>query len=168
MKKIIITMFLTIVGCITVMAGDEIKVINGNASVLKEKSVALVEFDWEGATWDNEKSLEEQWSNDYATIISESEATFIAQFNKKNKKGLQLSDSIEDSPITISVKITNADKHWSWGMVTSIWGTIAVLKDGQEVLKVKLTKIEGEGDNSADDSVARCFLEIANKFVKVK
>lgn len=168
MKKVILTILFAVVCCLAVMAEDEIKVISGNASVLKEKTIALVDFDWEGATWDNEKSLEEQWGNDYAKIVSESEATFIAQFNKKNKKGLQLSDSIEDSPITVSIKVTSAVKHWSWGMVTSIWGTITVTQNNQEVLKVKLTKIEGEGDNSADDSVARCFLEIANRFAKVK
>lgn len=168
MKRFVLIFALAIFTIMISAAGDEVKVVEGTARALKAPVTALVEFDWDGATWDNGISLEEQWGKDYAQICSESEATFIAQFNKKNKKGLQLSDSIEDSDVEVVVKITNADKHWNWGMATTIWGTITVKDKGRVVLKVRLNEVEGEGDNSADDSVARCFLEIANKFAKVK
>lgn len=168
MKRIILFFLTSILISINVLADKEISILVGNTSIFKENEIALVEFEWDGATWNNDISLEEQWGKDYAQIVSESEATFIAQFNKKNKKKLQLSDQIENSSITIFIKITNADKHWLWGIVTSIWGTITVVQNGTEVLKVQLSKIEGDSDNSADDSVARCFQEIANKLLKLK
>ncbi len=166
MKKIFLILAL-LTGFLAARADNTLTVTSGNPKILKEKTSALVVFDWEGATWDHENSLEEQWGADYAKILSKSEATFVAEFNKKSK-GLKLDTSIEDSSVCMTVKISNADKHWAWGMVTSIWGTVTVTNDNKSVLSIDMEKMEGEGDNSSDDSVARTFQEIAKKLTKLK
>lgn len=171
--KIIVTLITIFFAsfCASAKMDQRIDIIEGAISILKEKSVASIEFDWEGARWDSDVSLEEQWGEDYAQILAESEATFIAQFNKKSK-ALKLDANTEDATINVIFKITGADKHWGVGMgfgwETIISGTITFKSGEQTMLVLKLDRFEGDKDTSSDDSVARCFRDIAKKITKLK
>lgn len=174
MLKKALTALILLLACtlqVSAKMDQNITLVSGSADVLKEKSIASIEFDWDGAKWDRDKTLEEQWGNDYAQILAESEATFIAQFNKKSK-GLTLDADKEDAQIHVVFKITGADKHFGvglgFGWETLISAIVTFYRGDNVILVLKMKRFEGDKDTSADDSVARCFRDIASKMVKIK
>lgn len=53
MKKIFLILAL-LTGFLAARADNTLTVTSGNPKILKEKTSALVVFDWEGSTWDHE------------------------------------------------------------------------------------------------------------------
>lgn len=168
MKKILLTIFATVIGCLTAMAGSELKVEKGDKKDLKENVKVYINFDWEGATWDNRIPLTEQLGGDYQDNINGAEDAFISEFNKI--KGMILSKDPTDSEYTAIFKTTKMDGHMGVGLKIGwesiVWGTFTIYKDGTIIYQVKITDFEGPKDLSRDDSISKVYKKLAQKIKK--
>lgn len=96
-------------------AGNPVTVKSGDVSVLKGKNKALLEFDY-SATKVGDKTLDEylkdrgedfvrDWPNDKIRAAS----YFVERFNKKNKKGMQITSDEEAAGYTVVVHVKTLD-----------------------------------------------------------
>lgn len=151
MKKYLLTMLLAIVGCVTAMAGYEIKLSSGSVASLKNGGVGCVILDVADAQFDNKKPLkqDERFTN-IDEQIPECTKEFIREFNENAKK-FKMTDNADDAKYLFTVKITNLDTFvnvmsFKGGVGIKVWGTITI-SDKETGNSVAVYNIEEE-DNS--------------------
>lgn len=72
MKKVISTLVMIVV-CLSMFAGNPFKIMEGkqNAKALmKEAAVAVVEYDWSGAMYDNKMLVKDKFAADYDFVVN--------------------------------------------------------------------------------------------------
>lgn len=168
MKKIIFAFFCVTISYLSVYAGSEIKITQGQRNVLNENLSIPITFNWEGATWDNRLSLKEQLGADYDANIESAQDAFITEFNKI--KGCKLVEKESDSEYSAVFEIQRMDGHMGVGLKVGweslVWGTFTIYKNNELILEIKISKFEGPKDLSRDDSIAKVFKKLASKIKK--
>ena len=111
MKKYLLTALLAVVGCLAVMAGDDIKLTEGSVASLKDGGVASLVIDMADAKYDNKMPLREDGR--FANVdeqLPECSSEFIREFNKNSKNFLMTADESE-AQYQFVVTITNLDTY---------------------------------------------------------
>ena len=86
MKKYLLTLLLAIAGCVTVMAGDDIKLSEGSIAPLKDGGIASVVIDMADTQFDNKMPLRQdgRFINVDAQL-PECASEFVREFNDNSK-----------------------------------------------------------------------------------
>lgn len=174
MKKVMLSMLLVLVGCMTAMAGSDIKVIEGNKKFLKTaEGNAVLVFDWDGATFDNKQPLAEKFSNleDLKKIAWNG---FVETFNEKSQK-VKVVVEENGAKYQFSMKVSNMDQYFKVmgfipGNATKVWGTMTVtdLSTGDVLAIIEVKEVNGGANPSPDGSFSDCFEELAKQVSKLK
>lgn len=87
MKKYLLTMLLAIVGSVTAMAGDDIKLSEGSIAPLKYGGVASLVIDMADTQFDNKMPLrKDERFADVDSQLPECASEFVREFNDNTKK----------------------------------------------------------------------------------
>ncbi|MDE6393462.1 MAG: hypothetical protein K2L59_09390 [Muribaculaceae bacterium] len=133
MKKYLLTALFAVMGCLAVMAGDDIKLTEGSIASLKEGGVASLVIDMADAKYDNKMPLREDGR--FANVddqLPECASEFIREFNKNSKNFLMTADEAE-AQYQFVVKITNLDTYvnvmsFKGGVGIKLWGSVTIKK----------------------------------------
>lgn len=159
MKKVILFALMAVACCITAMAGDGTKVVEGSFKSMKDK-VANVYFkpiDFKGATWDNKGDLSTHYMN-LNDLAKTGLRAMEAEFNSECKK-MQTSTEAEANYV-VSIKVTNMDSYYNvmgWGLpghITKIWGDITITDKatGNVVVVLNMKETDGGRNHNTDQS----------------
>lgn len=133
----------------TAMAGSDLTVKRGNKKFIKEaKGVAALEFNFEGATFDDKMPLTDKYP-DIALLQKLAWDGFVEEFNDRCKN-LQVVPDIDKVDYKISMKVTKIDHFVNVmgfipGLCVRAWGTVTITdaKTGEVVLEVYVDEIDG-------------------------
>lgn len=151
MKKILVAMLFAFAGCISAMAGDDIKLKEGSIAGLSAGGVGTVTIDMKDTKFDNKKPLrkDERFRN-IDEDLPECTSEFIREFNDNSKK-FKLTENAGDAQYEFLVTITNLDvfvnvMSFKGGVGVKMWGTVTI-KDKKSGSNVAVYSID-EYDNS--------------------
>lgn len=131
MKKYLLTVLLAIVGCVTAMARDEIKLTEGSVVPLKEGGIASVVIDMADTKFDNKMPLrQDDRFADVDNQIPECSREFVREFNDNTKK-FTMTNNADEAQYEFIVKITNLDTFvnvmsFKGGVGIKLWGSITI------------------------------------------
>lgn len=158
MKKYLLTMFLAIVGCVTAMAGDDIKLSEGSIAPLKDGGIASLVIDMADTQFDNKIHLrkDERFAN-IDEQLPECASEFVREFNENTKK-FTMTRNADEAQYEIIVKITNLDTFvnvmsFKGGVGIKLWGTI-IIKNKATGENVAVFKIDEEGNSGFTYQIA--------------
>lgn len=152
MKKFILSMLCTVVGCMAAIAGDDIKLVNGSVASLKNGGTGCVVLDMTETTFDNKSPLRSDARfHNVDAQLPECTSEFIREFNGTSKK-FKLADNKEDAQYEFYVKITNLDvfvnvMSFKGGVGIKLWGDV-VIKDkstGENVAEFQIDEESNSG-----------------------
>lgn len=158
MKKYLIAIFVVIVGCITAMAGDDIKLTSGTISALKDGGIGNVVIDMVDTQFDNKKPLrsDERFAN-IDSQLPECTKEFIREFNENSKK-FKMTENAEEAQYEFNIQITNLDAFlnvmsFKGGAGVKLFGTVTI-KDKKEGNNIAVFKIDGENNSGLNYQIA--------------
>lgn len=131
MKKYLLTMLLAIVGCVTAMAGDDIKLSEGSVAPLKDGGVASLVIDMADTQFDNKMPLrKDERFVDVDSQLPECASEFVREFNDNTKK-FAMTNNADEAQYEFIVKITNLDTFvnvmsFKGGVGIKLWGSITI------------------------------------------
>ena len=189
MKKIILFATALLFCAATLSAGD-IKVVSGDASILKSAETAKVIFNYD-KTYVGEdgaktqtlkqylKSRGADFVRDWPDDHKKAEGYFMIRFNKKNKKGLKLQESSSGAKYIFEVKVDVLDMGNAAGAFVGFgakaggviaWGDILVkdAKGKKVLLKLRFDEIKGKANPSETMRLSLCYMDLATRLAKVK
>ena len=171
MKKILIT---TLVLLLSFTAMAKVKVVSGSAACIKEKAIAVVEFDYSEATFDKDQSYKDWCGEDYEERVEHSTAEFIKSFNDKSK-GLKINDNDTDAKYRIIVKVGDCDQNMgmscNWGQMQfkcNAMITIVEIATNEVVCTLKVDDEKGGCDYIPVDRISKCFSSVGYELAKQK
>lgn len=152
MKKYLFTMLLALVGCMTAMAGDEIKLTEGSIAALKDGGTGSVVIDMADTKFDNKMPLRKDGRfADVDSQIPECTSEFIREFNDNTKK-FTLTKDAADAQYEFIVKITNLDvfvnvMSFKGGVGIKLWGSVTIKNkaDGKNVAVFTIDEEDNSG-----------------------
>lgn len=128
-------MFLAIVGCVTAMAGDDIKLSEGSIVPLKDGGVASLVIDMADTQFDNKMPLrKDERFADVDSQLPECASEFVREFNDNTKK-FTMTKNANEAQYEFIVKITNLDTFVN---VMSFKGGVGIKLWGSSPLRIKL------------------------------
>lgn len=158
MKKYLFTMLLAIVGCVTAMAGDDIKLSEGSIATLKDGGVASLVIDMSDTKFDNKRPLrkDERFMN-VDEQLPECASEFIREFNENSKKFL-MTNNADEAQYEFIVKITNLDTYvnvmsFKGGVGIKLWGTVTI-KNKANGKTVAVFTMDEEGNSGFTYQIA--------------
>ncbi len=158
MKKYLLTVLLAIVGCVTAMAGDDIKLTEGSVAPLKDGGVASLVIDMTDTQFDNKKPLrkDERFAN-VDDQLPDCASEFIREFNSNSKK-FTMTENAADAQYEFIVKITNLDTFlnvmsFKGGVGIKLWGTVTI-KNKATGQNVAVFTIDEEGNSGFTYQIA--------------
>jgi len=158
MKKYLLTMLLALVGCVTAMAGDDIKLTDGSVAPLKDGGVGCVVIDMTDTQFDNKQPLrkDERFAN-VDEQLPECTKEFIREFNENSKK-FKMTENTDEAQYEFIIKITNLDvfvnvMSFKGGVGIKLWGTITI-KDKATGNNVAVFSIDEEGNSGFTYQIA--------------
>ena len=177
MKKFISTLIMMVV-CVSMFAGNPFRIKEGkqNAkSLMKENTIAVVEYDWSGAMYDRKMSAKDKFEADYDFVVSNCESSFVTGFNGESK-GLRLSNEAnENAKYKITLKVTNLDSFFAAMRFVprheaKMWGTITVtsMATGEKVLEATINEAEDGCDLVWRECFGKTFAEMGKNLTKLK
>ena len=190
MKKFVLCAAAFLFCAATLFAGGSIKVVSGDASILKSAEVAKVIFNYD-KTYVGEdgaktqtlkqylKSRGSDFVRDWPEDHKKAENYFVIRFNKKNKRGLTLSENGSGTKYIFEVKMDVLDMGNAAGAFVGFgakaggviaWGDITV-KDarGKKVLlKLRFDDIKGKAHPSETMRLGLCYMDLATRLAKIK
>ena len=174
MKKTLLTLTIILLTMATAMAGSDLTVKRGNKKFIKEaKGVAALEFNFEGATFDDKMPLTDKYP-DIALLQKLAWDGFVEEFNDRCKN-LQVVPDIDKVDYKILMKVTKIDHFVNVmgfipGLCVRAWGTVTITdaKTGEVVLEVYVDEIDGGANPSPDGAFSDCFEELGKQFSKLK
>lgn len=174
MKKYLLTMVMCFAVCMCAMAGSNIKVTQGDKKIFKTASGnAVVEFVWDGATYDNKQPLTEKYNN-LEELKPIAWKGFQNAFNKSCKK-VKVVEDAADATYKFTIKVTNMDQYFKVmgfvpGNATKAWGTLTItdVKSGQVLVEGTFSGIDGGANLSPDGTFEDCFEEVARQVARLK
>lgn len=160
--------------CLNALAGSDIKVKSGNSVVVKEKTNAVIVFDFSDARWEQKESFKGWSGNDYEKRVNAASKSFVSYFNE-NSKGLKLVDNLEQAEYSIIFKVTNLEKHqvfsgmWGQGKI-SVTGTIDIVnvKTKEQVCSIFIDGYGASKDYNVTDGIGKCFKALGKDMTKLK
>lgn len=172
MRKVFFTMLLAIVGCLSAMAGDDIKLTEGSVASLKDGGVGCVTIDMTDTQFDNKMPLrQDERFADIDAQLPECKSEFIREFNENAKK-FRLTSNDNEAEYEFIVKITNFDTFvqlmsFKGGVGVKFWGTITIKnkKTGENVAVFKINE-EGNSGMTYNLAVEEGFEGIAKFLAK--
>ncbi len=174
MKRLaILALFVCAFACVS-FAGSGIKYASGDKKFFKTaEGSALLEFVWDGATYDGRCPLRQEWP-DLDQYIFKARDGFLQDFTKKSKK-VTITEKASEAKYKIVIRITNVDRYikvmgFIPGPSTKVWGTIVISDKatGEELLKVNLDEVEGGASPSPFESMSDTFELIGAKLPSFK
>lgn len=169
MKKYIFTLLMALCLGFSAQAGDDLALKSGSLKPLKEGGIGVVNFDFEGAKYDDKKALTAEYSN-LNQLIENMIPEFIREFNEEAKK-FRLVKETKDECYSINVKITNMDRYvnvmgWKPGTTTKLFGNMTILDPkGETVATLKIDDLQNTGV-TVDLSFEEAFEELAETLAK--
>lgn len=176
MKKILLSLVVLCMTCLSAMAGSDIKVTQGDKKFFKSaEGGATLEISWKDAKYDNGRETLEAHFGDMLTSIKEAAiAGFMQDFAKYSKK-VNIVESSNDAKYKIVIKLTNVDQYYKVmgfvpGNATKIWGTLSIsdTKSGEVLLEVSIDELDGGASPSPIETVSDSFEELAKQICKLK
>lgn len=171
MKK---TLIITLILLLSFSAMAKVKVVSGSTAFLKEKAIAVVEFDYSEATFDNAQSYKSWCGDDYEERVERSTAEFIKSFNEKSK-GLKINNNDTNAKYRIIVKVGDCDQNMgfscNWGQLqfkSSGMITIVEVATNEVVCTLEVDEEKGGCDYTPIDRISECFGSIGYALAKQK
>lgn len=174
MKNILSTIILSLIS-ITTYA--DINTISGNWSFLNEETTAIVVFDYNEATWEDESYYEQWCGDDFAKRVKLGYGSFILGFNNESSR-MKIKQEDSSAKYRITVKINKLEENHGalmngglWGRYyISCFGTIIVeeISTGVVVCKAIIDDEEGERDLVIEDRLAKCFNALGSAIAKME
>lgn len=158
MKKLLLTIIVAVAGCLTAMAGDDIKLTKGSVASLKEGGVGCVALDMKSTTFDRKEPLRKDTRfADVDSWMPEFKKEFIREFNDNSKK-FTLTDNEADARYKFTVVITNLDVYvnvmsFKGAAGITLWGSVTItdMTDGSTVAEYT---IDEEGNSGFTNQIA--------------
>ena len=168
------TLIITLILLLSFSAVAKVKVVSGSSACLKEKAIAVVEFDYSEATFDKDQSYESWCGEDYEERVERSTEEFIKSFNEKSK-GLQINNNDTTAKYRIIVKVNDCDQNMgfscSWGQFqfkSSGVITIVEIATNEVVCTLEVDEEKGGCDYTPVDRISECFGSIGYALAKQK
>lgn len=174
MKKILCAMLLAIGGCMTAMAGSDIRVTEGDKKFLKTvRGNAELVFNWDEATFDNTEPLSSKFSN-LEELKKVAWNGFAETFNEKSSN-VKVVRGGSDIQYRFLMKVSNMDQYFKvMGFIpspaTKVWGEMIVtdITTGDVIAKIEVKEVDGGANPSPDGTFSDCFEELAKQVSKLK
>lgn len=177
MKKIISTLVMMVV-CVSMFAGNPFKITEGkqNAKALmKEATIAIVEYDWSGAMYDKKMLAKDKFAADYDFVVDNCQNGFVTGFNGASK-GLRLSNEPnQNAKYKFTLKVTNLDSFFAAMRFVprhegKMWGVLTVnnIATGEKVLEVNIDEAEDGCDFNWRECFGKTFAEMGKNLTKIK
>lgn len=162
------------VAAVAVFAANPLTLKQGDKKFLKNaKGGALLEFIYDGATYDDRMPLTEKFP-DIDKLKKLSWDGFVEEFNERCKT-VKVVTKAEEANYKFTVKVTKIDQFINVmgfipGPCVRAWGTLTVsdLKSGESLLVLDIDEIDGGSNPSPDGAYSDCFEELGKLFVKQK
>ena len=151
-------MLLAITGCLSVMAGDDIKLTEGSVKPLKNGGIGCVILDMTDTQFDNRRPLrQDERFTDIDSQLPECKSEFIREFNENAKK-FRLTSNENEAEYEFIVKITNFDifvqlMSFKGGVGVKFWGTITI-KNKKTSENVAVFRIDEERNSGMTYNLA--------------
>lgn len=174
MKRILITLCLTILTTAFALAGSDIKMKSGDAQIMKTaEGNAVVTVVIDDAQYDNKMPLREKFS-DLDNFKKVAEAGFTETFNDKSKN-VKIVKNQDGAKYEFIINVLNVDQYIKvTGFIpspaTKIWGTLQIkeVATGKLLFEGEFAKINGGANPSPDGTISDSFEELAKQTVKLK
>ena len=162
-----------------------VTVKSGNASVLKQSSIALLEIDF-SATKVGAQTIDEylqrrgsdfvrDWPQDQATAAH----YFSKQFNRRNSKGMRVDTDVTETAYKMVIRVKSLDMGNPAGFLFSpssktggviIKGIVDIIdmRTNEIVCVLDINRVQGEGTFAESIRLALAFQELANWMCRVK
>lgn len=158
MKKLLVAMLFAFAGCISAMAGDDIKLTEGSIASLSGGGVGCVSIDMKDTQFDSKKPLrkDDRFRN-IDDDLPECTREFVREFNDNSKK-FKLTENAEDAQYEFLVQITNLDTYvnvmsFKGGVGIKVWGTVTI-KDKTNGNTVAVYTIDEENNSGFTYQIA--------------
>ena len=173
MKKIFMAVVMLSMVSIAAMASS-FKVVEGDKKFFKTaEGNALLEFVWDGATYDGKKPLTDHF-RDLSSLEKIGWQWFRDKFNDRCKK-VQVVEGTNDVKYKFTIKVTKMDQYYKVfgfvpGNATKAWGTLTITDaaSGATLLVVEFKEIDGGANPSYDATFGDCFKAIAKQLSNIK
>ena len=185
MKKILMVMMTVMVALAAQAKDDKVEVTSGNAQVMQEAGkTATLEIDYTKTTVEGEpikqnlKKRGDDFVRDWPKVAETGKNQFVEQFNKRNKKGLQIVGSGKaDYKMKLIVKKLDFGSTGAsvvFGGLGSaggaeISGTLVVTdKSGKKVVEYDVHEVRGNGstDFTEGKRLGTCYMNVAKMILK--
>ncbi len=174
MKKFLFALVAMCMISMNAMAGLDIKVTKGDKKFFKTAAgSAVVEFVWDGATYDKKEPLGKHFSN-LNELMDLALKGFTETFNDKCKK-VKVEGDLKDAQYKFTMKITNMDQYYKVmgfipGNATKVWGTMTITDagSGEELVVIDVDEVDGGANPNPNGSFCDCFEELAEQVAKLK
>lgn len=174
MKKYFLTLLLTLLTCVSAMAGSDIKVIQGDKKFIKYCSgTASFMINWDDATYDYKMPLQHHFNN-MQELNALALNAFCTEFNDINSK-LKAAPYAQNPDIIFDLKVTNMDQYvkvmsWVPGMATKVWGTLTVVDAASNTIiaVIDVNEVNGGANLSPDGTIEDCFEDLAKQVSRLK
>ena len=176
MKRLVLFLTVSLLVCLKMMAGSDLKLMKGSVLELKgSKATICAKWDYSNSTIEK-KSIEEflemkgeEWKRDYSTEIANAELNFISRLRDKASKNVTPVEG-DDAEYMIIVKVRNFDYGSTSASVlfgfgsgdARLWGTMEIYKKGESE-PIAIIDIDGAGGSGYGNEKRRveCYREIA-------
>ena len=169
MKKYLLALMVMCFTCLSAAASNPVNYTKGDKKFFsKGQGTASLVINWSNATFENTKSVQDEFGADWGAAQQAAATEFSKALNKENKN-LSIVDGAADYQITINVKSLERKSKllkisWSYGPATIMCGTLTVTdKSGAVVVECELDNVEGQNDYTPVDGLGKCFKKLAEK-----
>ena len=185
MKKFIFS-FVCLFSTVSLFAGKPVFVQSGDVSVLKEITTALLELDFSATTVDAKhideylQSRGDDFVRDFPQDKEYAANMFANQFNKRNRKGMQVAVDVADAIYKFVIRVNILDYGNSAGFFVPfasakaggciISGNIDIVdvRTDKVVLTLKVDEVKGLAHVSDRIRLSYVFFELSNGVAKIK
>lgn len=174
MKRLVLLALFAFAFVCTSFADGWIRYVSGDKRFFKTaEGKALLEFVWDGATYDNKRPLREQWP-DLDKYIFKARDGFLQDFTKRSEK-VEITENPAEANYKIRIRIYNVDRYIKMtglipGPSTKVWGILKILdmESDEELLVIRLDEVEGGASPSPFESMSDTFEYIGKKLAGFK
>lgn len=165
MRKFLLTFCMAMFAVFGFAGG--IKLISGNAQVLKEAASASFVLDLNGTRWEEDDDFKVWCGKDYEIRIEKSKTGFISGFNV-NSRNMKISGG-GNTKYSIIVKVNNfVQKCPGIPCYLRMYGTISIVDNNtsETICLLEIDGLKGGADYTPDDRFLKCFNKLAKTLVK--
>lgn len=171
--KIRIFLILLMTTCLglSVEAGEPLKVISGDASVLKSKCTAVLACNYDKATWEETETLEHHFKDEYNGLTSSATRALIRSINE-NSTGVKIIDDESAAQYKIVFDFDNFRAVVGSFYRKYVWvsGVIKVIdiKSTKTICVIDIKKSKGANDYATAEAFSNCLTRLGRRLVELK